>query len=293
MIELESMSESNFLGIEKEFTNLGTAAHVVLPIPFEKTTSYGKGTAKGPAAIISASHFVEFYDEVYNIEAFRSGIATLPPVSTDDKIEDIFKRITDKISELLHKNKFIVCLGGEHSISAPVFEAYNTVFENLSIIQFDAHSDLRESYEGSKFSHASVMYRIWEMNPKIVQVGIRSQCIEEADLIKKEGINTIYAHDLAEKGFRDEIIENLSGNVFITFDVDYFDPSIMPSTGTPEPGGFQWNETVKFLEKIFNKRNVVGCDVVELSPNPDLTHPDFLAAKLVYKMITLKELTKK
>jgi agmatinase len=178
-----------------------------------------------------------------------------------------------------------VVLGGEHSISSAVHQAFQEKYRNLSVLQLDAHSDLREEYEGSPWSHASVMRRIWEQNKKIVQVGIRAQCSEEREFTLQNKISVHYAHDLNKHGFTDALIRILDKNVFITFDVDFFDPSIMPSTGTPEPGGFFWYETLDFLRRVFRQRNVVGFDVVELSPLPDLKHPDFLTAKLVSKLI--------
>jgi agmatinase len=170
-----------------------------------------------------------------------------------------------------------------------LYRAYHQRFNDLSVLQLDAHSDLRYEYEDSIYSHASVMRRIYELNRNIVQAGIRSQCVEEAQFIKSERIRTFYAHRLRESGFGTELIEALSSNVYLTIDVDFLDPSIMPATGTPEPGGFLWYETIRFLRRVFAERNVVGLDVVELSPLPGLAHPDFLTAKLIYKLIGMKQ----
>jgi agmatinase len=179
-------------------------------------------------------------------------------------------------------------LGGEHSISNAVHQAVYDLYPDISVLQFDAHSDLRDTYEGSKYSHACVMRRIWELNKNIVALGIRSQSREERDLITDNNISVYYAHHLYGKPFPPEIISKLGENVYITFDVDFLDPSIMPATGTPEPGGFFWAETLGFIKKIFEKKNVVAVDLVELNPISGLLHPDFLVAKLVYKIIGYK-----
>ncbi len=278
---------NNFLGLEPEFSAEATALIEVLPVPYEKTTSYGTGTDRGPEAVIEASRFVELYDEVYQTEAYRQGVFTQPALNFSGETTRDFDLITQAVKSILDRNRFPVILGGEHSLSFPVYRAFHEKFSELTVLQFDAHSDLRYSYEDSIYSHASVMHRIYELNPNIVQVGIRSQCVEEAEFIREKGIKTYYAHQIHQHGF-DGILTELKKNVFITFDIDYFDPSIMPATGTPEPGGFLWNETVRFLEKVFASANVVGFDVVELSPMDSYHAADFLAAKLVYKLITLK-----
>jgi agmatinase len=196
------------------------------------------------------------------------------------------------VKTLINSGKFAVTLGGEHSISTAPIKAHFESFEDLSILHFDAHSDLRDQYEGSKYSHASFAARVSEFTTKLTQVGIRAQCIDEYNFIKEKGINTFYAHQIMETGFDDsligKIISTLDKNVYITFDVDYFDPSIMPSTGTPEPNGFYWNETMQLLKRVCNERNLVGFDVVELAPGKDNTFPDFLTAKLIYKILNYK-----
>ncbi|MEJ2055268.1 MAG: agmatinase, partial [Calditrichaceae bacterium] len=264
----------------------------IVPVPYEKTTSYGKGTSKGPKAIIEASAYVELYDEQYRLEAYKKGIVTNKPFDVTGTTEVVFKRLTQEFTRILKSNKFPIGLGGEHSITFPIYRAFNAYYNNLSVLHFDAHSDLRESYEGSIYSHASVMNRIAGLNTSITQIGVRSQCIEEAEFIEENEINTFYAHTVRRNGLNLSLLNGLQKNVYITFDLDFFDPSIMPSTGTPEPGGFQWAETIEFLYEVFKHKNVVGFDVVELAPQKTLPHPDFLAAKLVYKMMTLKILSK-
>lgn len=279
--------EKDFLGPEAVLSS-GTKNKVaIVPLPYERTTSYGKGTADGPQAIIEASQYVELYDEQHEIEPYKVGIETVEAPTFSGHREQDFLRITEKFEQALNKEQFPIGLGGEHAVSYPVYKAFHNRFKNLSVLQLDAHSDLRQEYEGSPYSHACVMKRIWDKNKQIVQVGVRSQCSEEAELIKNEGINTYYAHNL-QQGISSTIIDLLDENVFITLDVDFFDPSIMPATGTPEPGGFLWNETLQFFETLFKRKNIVGMDIVELAPISDLTHPQFTIAKLIYKLIGFK-----
>ncbi|HHM02864.1 MAG TPA: agmatinase [Caldithrix abyssi] len=277
---------NTFLAIDEQQSRYDAAACVVLPLPYEQTTSYGQGTAGGPRAIIEASAYVELFDEVYGCEIYKKGIHTDEPLRFSGRVEQDFRAIEQRAARHLANDKFIVALGGEHSVSFPLYRAFHQKYDDLTVVQFDAHSDLRDSYEGSIYSHASVMKRIYDLNPRIVQLGIRSQCAEEAELIKKEGIQTVYAHKVRTQW--PETVSKLRGNIYITFDVDFWDPSIMPATGTPEPGGFLWDETLEVLEAVFKAGNVVGCDVVELSPLRGLSHPDFTTAKLVHKLITLK-----
>ena len=280
---------TSFLGIEKPHTSYNSARYVVFPVPFEQTTSYGAGTRQGPQAILDASAYVELYDHELACESYKKGIHTMKAPLLAGKTEDSFENITRSVQGILQDGKIPVVLGGEHSISFPVYRAFHERYGELSILQFDAHSDLRYSYEDSIYSHASVMRRIYELNKSIVQVGIRSQCVEEARFIEENGIATYYAHRLHKDGFDETIIAHLKNNVYITFDVDFFDPALMPATGTPEPGGFFWPETIAFLERVFRERTVVGFDVVELAPVKNLPHADFTIAKLVYKLITMQD----
>ncbi|MEO8512580.1 MAG: agmatinase [Ignavibacteria bacterium] len=284
----------NFLAIEKEFSSYDNSKVVILSAPYEKTTSYGKGTAKGPAAILKASHYVEFFDEETAKEVcFEVGIAAIEPMKfgkhTGKKVLDL---IYKNVDEHIKNGKFVITLGGEHSISTAPIKAHFDNYQNLSILHFDAHSDLREQYEGSKYSHASFAARVSEFSTAITQVGIRAQCKEEYEFIKAKEINTFYAYQMRNEGFNhiliEKIISTLKDNVYITFDVDYFDPSIMPSTGTPEPNGFYWDETTRLLKKVCAEKNLVGFDVVELAPRKSYTFPDFLTAKLIYKILNYK-----
>jgi agmatinase len=287
---------ANFLGIEQEFSSFGDSRIVILPVPYERTTSYGGGAKNGPKAILAASHQVEFYDEETRREVHRElGIATLPPLSLSGKGDrQALEFIYQKVGELLSAKKFMVMLGGEHTISQASIAAYVERYRHLSVLHIDAHSDLRTEYQGTKFSHASVMARVCEyLDPRrLVQVGIRAQCSEEAEFIREQGITTLYAHEIRSgtyakilKTWEDYAIDKLTDNVYVTFDVDGLDPSIMPSTGTPEPNGLLWPETMSLLKKLGKRKKVVGCDVVELAPVTGVHHPDVTAAKLVSKML--------
>lgn len=292
-------TRANFLALPKENSGYDASGIAVLPVPYEYTVSYGGGTKDGPKAILTASHYVEFYDEELERElCFDVGIATLRPLSFGNKTKKVNKDavtyIEAKVAELVNDGKFIAVLGGEHTISSAPISAYHKKYSDLSVLQFDAHSDLRDEYEGNKYSHASVMARVAEfMDPaRIVQVGIRAQSKDEAVYIKEHHVNTFYAFEIRQgrytkilKHWQDQVIEELSDNVYITFDVDYFDPSVMPATGTPEPNGMLWDETMGLLQRLGKKKNIVGFDVVELAPIKGLHHPDVTAAKLVYKIM--------
>ncbi len=286
----------NFCGLEPEFSNYGKSKVIILPVPFDKTRTWIVGkdwnkldTSKGPKAIIIASKNMELYDIELDKTIADVGIHTLPELDCSGKPLDVIERIKTETAKHLEKNKFIVMLGGEHSITAGIVKSYKEKYSDLSVLQIDAHSDLREKFdEAGKESHASLMARVHEMGVPSVQVGIRSMSEEEAELVKKEKLNIFYAKDIVgnDKWF-DKAISKLSDNVFITFDLDAFDPSIMSATGTPVPGGIKWYPILRFLKKVFEKKNVVGFDVVELAPNGDVSC-DFLAAKLVYKMLGYK-----
>ena len=275
----------NFLGSEIAVPLLQDARIVILPVPYEQTTSYGKGTKDGPKAIIEASPNLEFYDEQLDMEPWRVGVHTAPKINCNRKREDVFEDISKTVSGLAGQGKLVITLGGEHSVTIPAFKGVSEHWTDLSVVQLDAHSDLRDKYEGSSFNHACVMRRIWEINNRITGIGIRSQSVEERDFIKENDIDNIYAHEIRSNGWDDNILQNVSSNVYLTFDVDYFDPSIMPATGTPEPGGLMWYETLEFIKKLFSEKNVVAIDVVELSPNRNHVHAHFTIARLIYKMI--------
>ena len=275
----------NFLGSEIAVPLLQDARIVILPVPYEQTTSYGKGTKDGPEAIIEASPNLEFYDEQLDMEPWRVGVHTAPRINCNQSQEEVFQDILNTVSKLVGQGKLVITLGGEHSVTFPAFKGVSEHWTDLSVVQLDAHSDLRDKYKGSSFSHACVMRRVWEINNRITGIGIRSQSVEEKNFIQENNIDIIYAHEIRSNGWNDKILKNVSSNVYLTFDVDYFDPSIMPATGTPEPGGFMWYETLEFIKKLFVEKNVVAIDVVELCPNRNHVHAHFTIARLIYKMI--------
>jgi len=287
MILMQNIPD-NFGAIDKPYSEYKNAKVVILPVPFEGTVTYGKGTGKGPRAIIEASKNMELWNEELNKNTFEIGIHTMPELELSKDPKQTIDSIYEKVKKLLEDEKFIVMLGGEHSITQGLVKAVSEKFKNLSVLQIDAHSDLREEYDFTKYSHACVMKRIWDMKIPVVQVGIRSTSEEEQETLKKNGKNIFFAKDIVNSKtdkWADDVAARLTPNVFITIDVDGFDPSIMPSTGTPEPGGLQWYPVLKLLRKIAEKKRVVGFDVVELAPNPQNHAPDFLCAKLVYKLI--------
>jgi len=290
--------KQNFLGLKSEFSSYNSSRIVVLPVPYEHTVSYGAGTGQGPRAILDASRYVEFYDEELETELCKKvGVATLPPLNLGKSSgERAMTRIYEAVRKLLADGKFVGVLGGEHTISQAPIKAHLEKYPGLSVIHFDAHADLRESYEGSKYSHACIMARVCEfMDPsRIVQVGIRALSPEEAQFIRTSGITTLYAHQIREMaGWIPSILSKLTQDVYVTFDVDGLDPSVMPSTGTPEPNGLFWAETMKVLRLIGEQKNIVGFDVVEFAPNKTVQHPDYAAAKLTYKLMNYAWLSPK
>ncbi|HLC47410.1 MAG TPA: agmatinase [Candidatus Nanoarchaeia archaeon] len=263
---------------------------VVLPVPYEGTVSYGKGTSEGPRAILIASSQLEAYDDELDCEPYKAGIWTEKEVPIEESAEKMVKSVYKAATPHITAGKFLLTLGGEHSIPSGIVRAYKEKYSDLSVLHLDAHGDMRDEYDDTKYSHAAVMRRIREFCPA-VQVGIRSVSKEEMVEIREKKIEKTFfwARDIVGKeDWFDAAINQLGKNVYITLDIDVFDPSIVPSTGTPEPGGLQWWQVLHFLRGVFEKRNVVGADIVELSPVPGLHASDFLAAKLAYKMIGYK-----
>jgi agmatinase len=281
--------EKQFLGPDGAAPSLEDASVIVAPFGYEGGISYGKGTAKGPDAIIDASHYLELYDEVLDVEPSSAGIYTIKPLVFDAGPEQMFQTVYDTAKTYLAKDKFIVSIGGDHSISSAYCKALQEKYGAVSVIQFDAHADLRDSYEGSRLSHASVMSRIREITASTLQIGIRSLTLEEARRIRAEKISVCTMENFRNDTFDlKTALKSLPGPVFITFDVDVFDWSVIRSTGTPEPGGLLWDEAIHLLKKIFSQKDVVGFDVVELAQNESDPNSAFAAAKLIYKMIGFK-----
>jgi agmatinase len=275
----------NFGGLEPRLSQLEKARVLIWPVPFEKTVSYGAGTGEGPAAIIEASRNMELYDEEIGAETAEIGIHTLEPIDTECEAEQMMRALETRAGELLATRKFTCMLGGEHSITGPVVRAFHKKFPKLSVLQIDAHADLRDSYDGTPHSHASAMRRVVEVCPA-VQVGIRSLSAEEARAIPSLPTKIFYAKDIAGRtGWIEKAIDGLTEDVYLTIDIDGLDPSLVPSTGTPEPGGLMWYETLALIRALASERNVVGMDLVELCKSPAGNAPSFLAAKLIYKTL--------
>jgi agmatinase len=274
-----------FLDLPERLTNFEFAKVVILCLPYEASTTYGKGTEKGPEAIVKASHHVETYDEELKSEPCEVGINTQMPIKTFDRVpEKAVNQITQACEILLSKNKFVVGLGGEHTVTVGLVQAFKKYFPDMWVLQLDAHSDLRDSYRDSQYNHACVMARIGELCP-FVGVGIRSSIQDELDYLRPPS-NLVYAYQMNEnKAWPELVLSQLGNPVYITIDLDFFDPAVLPSVGTPEPGGFFWYETIRFLRKVIQSRRVIGLDVVELCPKSDVMAPDFFAAKLIYKLI--------
>ena len=287
------MNAKQFIGSEAQ-TTYQQAKTVILPIPYEKTTTYRKGCENGPEAIITASDQLEAYDIELEREVCHStGIYTTEAIASTKLNRELtpemmLETVTSKVSELIADGKFVIALGGEHSITAAVVKAYQQVLsEPFTVVQIDAHGDLRHSYEGSIYNHACVMRRVLDLGLPILPVGIRSICLSEAKLIKQQQIPVVWAKDIYRRSnwIEKAIAHITTDKVFITIDLDGLDPSLMPGVGTPEPGGLNWYELTKFLRSLFTKHQVIGGDVMELAPTSDSVVSEFTAAKLVYKLI--------
>ncbi|PIP23634.1 MAG: agmatinase [Candidatus Nealsonbacteria bacterium CG_4_10_14_0_2_um_filter_38_17] len=274
----------NFGGLEKQ--NYKSSKVVIVPVPYESTTYYLSGTKEGPWAIIDASRHMELYDIEKDTNASKVGIFTLEELEpSKNSPKETVLRVENVVAKILEDGKFPFTLGGEHSVTLGAVSAFKKKFlHNLSVLQMDAHTDLRNEFEGTKFHHGCVMRRIVDdLKLSVTQVGIRSTTEEEMIYIKESKKNSIFYGKQYEI---EKVISTLKENVYLTFDLDALDPSIMPSVGTPEPGGLGWYESLDLLKAVAQSRNIVGADVVELSPIPGLIAPDFLAAKLVYKIIS-------
>ncbi len=279
-------TSKNYAGIPNEFAQLETAKVVLIPVPYDGTSTWGKGADKGPQAFLDASENMELYDIETGTEVYEQGIHLADAITENTSPEAVVNAVHKTVKEHIKRNKFVTLFGGEHSISIGTIRAFNECFDNLTVLQIDAHADLRESYDGTKYNHACAVHEA-SQTTNLVQVGIRSMDAIEKTFMDEE--KTFFAQDTVNDEFwMDKAVEAMTDNVLITFDLDAFDPSIMPSTGTPEPGGLFWYETLEFLKQVFEEKNVVGFDIVELCPNPNDKSSDFLAAKLYYKMLSYK-----
>ena len=276
----------NYAGISDKYAKIDTAKIVLIPVPYDGTSTWQKGADKGPEAFLDASENMELYDIETDTEVYKQGVYLADAITENSSPEAMVEKVHEETKKYIKKNKFVTLFGGEHSISIGSIRAFEECFDNLSVLHIDAHADLRPEYEGTKYNHACAVYEA-SQKTNLIQVGIRSM-----DSIEKSVMNedkTYFAHDMVnDEYWMDNVIDQLTDNVFITFDLDAFDPSILPSTGTPEPGGLFWYETLEFLKEVFKEKNVVGFDIVELCPNEVNKSSDFVAAKLYYKMLSYK-----
>lgn len=294
MSVIYSNSIMPFIGSEIE-PNYTTAKVAILPIPYEATTTYRRGCVNGPAALLDASQQLECYDEELDREtALEVGIYTHEPIAdtrNGKKISplEMLKITQETIEKLVDDGKFVIAIGGEHSITNGIVKAYHKLYfdQPFTVIQIDAHGDLRYEYEGSIYNHACVMRRILEMGLPTLQIGIRAICKEEADLIKQKNLTVFRAREIAtQPDWIEKAIASIqTKRVFLTIDLDGIDPTLIPGVGTPEPGGLNWYSLTVFLRRIFELHEVVGCDIMELAPIHDSVVSEFTAAKLVYKLI--------
>lgn len=280
----------HYTGIPDENPCLDTSPIVVLPVAYDGTSTWGKGADNGPEAILDASANMELFDIETNSEVYLKGIHTAQLLKDFETPDAMVQAVKSETARFLQKGKFVVTLGGEHSVTIGAVYAYAEKYQDLTVLQLDAHTDLRPEYEGSRFNHACVMARVAEHLP-FVQVGIRSMDVAEKDSLPAKRV--FFAENIHDNTtWIDDVIKQLSPNVYITIDLDVLDPSIMPSTGTPEPGGMLWYQVLDLLKTVNAHSNIVGFDVVELSPNKMNKAPDFLAAKLVYKLLSYRFILK-
>lgn len=278
------MSKKNYAGIPDKHARLDDAKVVLIPVPYDGTSSWQKGADKGPDAFLEASENMELYDIETRTEVYRQGIYLAPPVTEDSSPDKMVEAVYKTTKNYIKQEKFVTLFGGEHSVSIGAIRAFNESFPELTVVQIDAHADLRPEYEGSPYNHACAVHEA-SKKANLVQVGIRSMDVSEVEHMDENQV--YFAHDLYED-WMDDAIGQMTPNVYITIDLDAFDPSILPSTGTPEPGGMFYYETLEFIKMMFKKKNVVGFDIVELCPNKNDKSSDFLAAKLYYKMLSYK-----
>lgn len=275
-----------YAGIEEEFAVYDTARILLQPVPYDGTSTWGKGADLGLESFLTASENMELYDIETDSEVFRQGVYIMPTITEDKSPEAVFSEVYAKTKELLKTGKYLTFLGGEHSISIGVIKAFYEQNRDISVLQLDAHTDLRPEYLGSPYNHACAVYDA-RYNTNLVQVGIRSMDVEEKKHVDYD--KCFFAHQIhGSHSWMDKAIDLLGDKVYLTIDLDVFDPSIMPATGTPEPGGMDWYTVTTFLRKVFEAKNVIGFDIVELAPIEGFKAPDFLAAKLYYKLLSYK-----
>jgi len=275
-----------YAGIPEEYTTFESSAVLLQSIPYDGTSTWGKGADKAFPAFLDASENMELYDIETDSEVYTKGVHILPEITENESPESMTAAVYEKTQKLLETNKFLTFFGGEHSVSIGVLRAFYEKYPDITILHLDAHSDLRPEYAGSECNHACALHRA-SKHANLIQVGIRSMDSVEKPFLKKEKV--FFAEDIYNSlEWIDKVIDLMTDKVFITIDLDVFDPSVLPATGTPEPGGLNWNTTIKLLKKVFQQKNVLGFDIVELAPIDGLKASEFLVAKLYYKMLCYK-----
>ena len=275
-----------FAGIEEKKAEFESAAILLQSIPYDGTSTWGKGADKGFDVFLEALENMEIYDIETNSEVYRKGVHILPQILEESSPEAVYQAVLKSTQDLLKLNKFLTFFGGEHSVSIGVIEAFQQKYPNLTVLQLDAHADLRKSYLGSPYNHACALHQAGQRG-NLIQVGIRSMDACENQYMNRD--QCYFAEDIFGKtAWMEKSISQMTDDVYLTIDLDAFDPSIMPATGTPEPGGLLWNTTIQYLKKVFAAKNVVGFDIVEFAPIENLTAPGFLVAKLYYKLLSYK-----
>lgn len=282
----------NFLGLDPPACDYAHARFAVLPVPYDATTSFGVGAREGPRAVITASQQVELYDDVLRRESWEQGVATLAPLEVDARgPEHMLERVYDAARGVVQDGKFLIGLGGEHSVTLGFVRAVRERWPDVSVLQIDAHADLRDRYQGTPFSHAAVMRRVYDLGVKHIGVGVRNYSREEAEFIDANDVPLISASDCEDDPqWIARAVAALGPNVYVTIDIDGFDPACAPGTGTPEPGGMYWRQVTDLLAAVAAQRDIVGCDLTEVRPLPPSTVTEFLAAKLLYRLIGLVSL---
>lgn len=275
-----------YAGIPEEYASVEKSKVVLIPVAYDGTSTWGKGADKGPKAFLEASENMELYDIETDSEVYREGICLTETLDGFNSPENMVNTVHKEVKDFINRGKTVTMIGGEHSVSIGAIRAFNEAYHGLTVLQIDAHADLRKEYNGSKYNHACALYEA-SQTTNLVQVGIRSMDRSEVSVMNRDHV--FFAHEIMSDDYwMDNVLDLMTDNVYITFDLDALDPSILPSTGTPEPGGLFWYETLEFLKRIFEECNVVGFDIVELCPNKKEKSSDFLAAKLYYKMLSYK-----
>lgn len=275
---------NTYAGIPEEYAKFESSKIVLLPVPYDVTSTWGKGADKGPLAFLNASENMELYDLETDTEVYKEGVFLHKPFICDKKPEIMFQQLKQKTKEIINWGKLFTMIGGEHSISIPTIDAFVEKYGEISVLQLDAHSDLRPSYLDSEFNHACAMHKA-SKTTNLVQVAIRSSDISEIPFMNRE--NMFFAEDIYNKAnWQQNVVDRLGENVYLTIDLDCFDPSVCPGTGTPEPGGLMWYDVLTLLKLLVKQKNIIAFDIVELAPVRDNKISEFMAAKLYYKILT-------